>query len=282
LYGSIYNRRLPEALMEAIFSTWVQLILRWAHVVAGVIWIGLLLFLALVQVRFLHTLGAGDRGVVEILRSTLWWFRWAALWTLVTGLMLLVLIYYVSNLLAEPVSATDWVRTASALAIGVAAVGIYDLVMKLVRSDVVANALCVLLLGGVYVLFSRWAGMDGAATWIHVGSLMGLAMAVNVWVRLWPVAKKKVIPVLEDGGMPAAETLVPIRRRLTQGVYIAIPLLFLMISNHYPTLYASRLRDLYFAILVAAGFAAAAVLLRKSAGAHLAVPDKVEGRGDAA
>jgi uncharacterized membrane protein len=267
--------------MEAIFSTWVQLILRWAHVVAGVIWIGLLLFLALVQVRFLQTLGAGDRGVVEVLRSTLWWFRWAALWTLVTGLMLLVLIYYLSNLLAEPVSAMDWLRTGSALVIGVAAVGIYDLVMKLVRSDVAANALCVLLLGGIYVLFSRWAGMDGAATWIHVGSLMGLAMAVNVWVRLWPVAKRNIIPVLEQGGIPAPEILVPIRRRLTQGVYIAIPLLFLMISNHYPTLYASRLRDLYFAILVAAGFAAAAVLLRKSAGVRLVVPDKVEGRGDA-
>jgi uncharacterized membrane protein len=267
--------------MDAIVSTWLQLVLRWAHVVAGVLWIGLLLFLALVQVRFLHTLEGRGRGAAVILRSTLWWFRWSALWTLVTGLLLLVLVYYVSNLLAAPASATDWMRMASALVIGVAAVGIYDLLMKLVRSDVAANALCVLLLAGVYILFSRWAGMDGASTWIHTGSLMGLAMVINVWVRLWPLAKKKVIPVLENGGLPDAETLAPMRRRLTQGVYIAIPLLFLMISNHYPTLYASRLRDLYFAILIAAGFAAAALLLRKSAGFHLAVPDKVEGKGAA-
>lgn len=268
--------------MDAIVSTWLQLVLRWAHVVAGVLWIGLLLFLALVQVRFLHTLDGGGRGAAVILRSTLWWFRWSALWTLVTGLFLLGLLYYSPSSLPDvSISEHGWGRAALALLAGVATVGIYDLVMKLVKSDLAANALCLMILGGVYVLFAYWAGFSGRATWIHVGSLMGLAMVTNVWVRLWPVAKREVLPVMENRGVPAAGVIGAMRRRLTQGVYISIPLLFLMISNHYPTLHTSRLRDLYFAILVAAGFAAAAVLVRKSAGFHLVVPDKVEGKGAA-
>jgi uncharacterized membrane protein len=266
--------------MDAIVSTWLQLVLRWAHVVTGVLWIGLLLFLALIQVRFLHTLEGGGRGAAAILRSTLWWFRWSALWTLVTGLLLLVLVYYAPGALqGGPISEDGWGRAVLALLVGVAAVGVYDLVMKLVKSDLAANVLCLMILAGVYALFTHWAGFSGRATWIHVGSLMGLAMVINVWVRLWPVAKREVLPVMENRGVPAAAVIAAIRRRLTQGVYISIPLLFLMISNHYPTLHTARLRDLYFAILVAAGFAAASLLLRKSAGFHLAVPDKVEGEG---
>src|SRR5687767_10468512 len=89
--------------MNAEVNTWIQLLARWIHVVAGVIWIGHLYFFNWVNAHFAKVLDGPTKKIVvpELMPRALYWFRWGAVWTWVSGFVLAGLIYYMGGALFE-------------------------------------------------------------------------------------------------------------------------------------------------------------------------------------
>lgn len=253
--------------MDPIVSTWIQMVARWLHVLAGVIWIGFLFFFALVQLDALSAMGEARRSAArQLIPRALWWFRWMSALTVLTGLTLLGMIYYLEDTVYETLGEASIWTTLIAVGGSLLAIVVYDQVTARVRPAVAAHLISIVLLAVVFWLFDQLARFDGRATWIHVGSVMGLALFVNVWLRVWPAAKKRILPALQAGSDPDPVAMSLIERRARRSVYIAVPLLFLMISNHYPILYGSPRHAIYFAILVSAGWLLAAACLRRASG----------------
>lgn len=268
-------------MMDPTISTWLQLIARWTHVLAGVLWIGFLFFFALVQLQALGAMLEGRREAArQLMPRGLWWLRWMAALTALTGLILLWLVYYLGGILYDDAGEANPGSIALAGIGVIIAVIVYDWINGHIEQARIAHSLSIFLLAATYWLFDGLAGFNGRAIWIHVGSVMGLALLVNVWARVWPAAKKSVLPALESGTPPDPAAMKVIANRARRSLYVAVPLLFLMISNHYPTLYGSALHPLYFAIMMTIGFLVAAAMLRKASNLTLPIPDKVERKVD--
>ncbi len=254
--------------MNSDLNAWMQLIFRWIHVVAGVIWLGHLYFFNFVNAHVAKTYDAAAKQKVapELMPRALYWFRMGAAWTWVTGLVLAGLVYYMGGaLFAEPgqqQKSGPWLG----IFVVVLMVGfvVYNFIMKAVKNVGAASAICLLLLAATWALFDRIAGFSGRALYIHMGAILGTMMAGNVWMIIWP-AQRKILAALKEGSAPDADKVALAGLRSRQNTYMSIPLIFTMISNHYPNIYGSENSAIYFAILTAVGFIAARLLLAKSA-----------------
>src|SRR6058998_4406104 len=90
--------------MDANYREWIELILRWAHVVAGVMWIGHLYFFNFVNAQVAKTYDADSKRKVvpELMPRALYWFRWGAAWTWVSGVLLLLLVFWHGGIMFGP------------------------------------------------------------------------------------------------------------------------------------------------------------------------------------
>lgn len=248
--------------MNPTLSEWMNLGFRWMHVVAGITWIGHLYFFNFVNSQVIPALDAETKRKVvpELLPRALYWFRWAALWTWVTGLMLLGLVYAMGGALVEPDAAWS-PGSATLLAFAVLLVGfmVYDLswqtpmknlplggaVVSLIMLAVLAR-----LLGGIFT---------GRGMFIVVGALLGTCMVGNGWMRIWP-CQKRIIRAIANGEKPDPQRVFTATIRSRHNTYMSVPLVFLMVSNHYPTFYG---HDWAWAIcmgMIVVGFILARVL----------------------
>ena len=87
-------------------------------------------------------------------------------------------------------------------------------------------------------VFALVGKMDGRALFIHTGGLLGTTMMMNVWMRIWP-NQQKIITAIKTGTPPDAALVALAGGRSRQNTYMSLPLLLLMISNHYPSLYGA-------------------------------------------
>lgn len=210
------------------------LVLRWIHVVAGVLWIGLLYFLNLVNVPFQKELEAEVKPKVnpKLMPRTLYWFRHAAMVTFVSGL-----IYFIH--LASPKAALiKW-----AVVVGVAYAIIYALLQpakgalnngKLLAVIIGAVSL-VLAVAGVAWIDPRVASPN--TLFIAIGGGFGTIMFLNVWVIIWP-NQKKVLGLVQA---TAEEKPLCARRAFLASrtnAWLSLPMLFFMTANHSPTLFS--------------------------------------------
>jgi uncharacterized membrane protein len=166
------------------------------------------------------------------------------------------------------------VDTDSTLSVGVAtAIGlatvlvgflVYDLLWKspLAKNTMVANVVSIVLLA--IAACGLQQVLSGRAAYIHLGAMMGTIMAANVWMRIWP-SQRKIIAGVKSGQAadPAVVALAGLRSR--HNTFLSIPLLFLMVSNHFPTVYGSNLGWLYATVIILVGFGLASWLYKKSA-----------------
>ena len=233
-------------------EAWIEVILRWTHVFAAILWIGQTYLFNFLernleaqqdQENVAGTLwmvhGGGfyfleKQKIPEMMPQKLHWFKWEAAATWISGALLLGFLYYMGGYLVEP---TQDFTLAAVVAIGLVIVGwgVYD---GLVRSPLGKNVWAfsvvafVLLLGVHYVLSEV---LTSRAAFIHVGVLMGTVMTLNVWERILP-AQRKMIAAAKEGKRidPAVMATGPIRSK--HNSYMVIPLVFIMISNHYPTI----------------------------------------------
>jgi uncharacterized membrane protein len=257
--------------MNPMVNMWMQLVFRWVHVVAGIAWIGHLYFFNFVNAQVAKTYDADSKKKVvpELMPRALYWFRWGAAYTWITGILLLGLVYYMGGtLVPPPPEGTMSVGAATGIGLAVLVVGflIYDVLWKaMAKSEMVAVAISFVLLAGVTFGLSRI--FSGRAVFIHVGALFGTIMAGNVWMRIWP-AQRKIISGIK-GIAPAADASIVAMAglRSKHNTYMSVPLVFTMVSNHYPELYGSDIGWVYLLVLVAVGWGVTKLLYNKSANA---------------
>ncbi len=255
--------------MNAELNNWIQLALRWAHVVVGIIWIGHLYFFNWVNGPFQGKLDGPTKRIVnpELMPRALFWFRWGAAWTWFTGILLAGLIYYHGR----QVFSGDYQQTSNpwlwlAIVLILLAVGfvIYNFLMKAVKNVVAASAINLVLFAGVYFFLEFIGKFGGRSLYTHAGAIFGTMMALNVWMVIWP-SQKKIITAVKEGTAPDANLVALAGLRSRQNTYMSVPLVFTMISNHYPTVYEHAMRDLFLAIMIAAGFIAVWLIYGKAA-----------------
>ena len=247
-----------------------QLTFRWAHVVAGVLWIGVLYFFNWINGAFAATMDADTKKKVvpELMPRALFWFRWGAAWTWITGVALLFVMYYVptSPNFYGPLSenagtnpeVTTWAIPFAALFVGFI---LYDQIFKNLPHNV-----GVILWGGIALgygyLLNGVLEASGRATLIHIGGLFGTAMAANVWMRIWP-AQKRIITATKEGNAPDPADPALAGLRSKHNTYMSVPLLLFMVAVNQPSITGSDNVLLWAAVTLVVGFVATFAIYKK-------------------
>ena len=210
---------------------------RWLHILAGVIWIGMLYFFNWVNGPFVATLDAETKKKVvpELMPRALYWFRWGAAWTWATGVLLLLLVFYHGGLLFEG-GVGNWGRGGFLIALTFLAPFVYDALQKsgLGKDPKVFGTVAFVLVAAVAFAMGAWGGFSYRAVSIHIGALLGSTMAFNVWYRIWP-AQQKIITAVKGGTAPDAALVSMAGTRSRHNVYMSVPLVWGMINQHTPT-----------------------------------------------
>ena len=234
---------------------------RWLHFGAGVLWIGLLYFFNWVNSAFAPTMDAETKKKVmpELLPRTLYWFRWGAAYTWVTGVLLLLLVYYHGGIALE--AGESWgVGSFVMLLVVFLGVFLYDQLYGSVLKDPrLGFGVGVVLATAVAYLLAS-AGFSVRSYGIHLGAMFGTFMAFNVWFRIWP-AQQKIITAIKNGEAPDAALVALAGTRSKHNTYMSIPLVFLMISQH--AIWADTPLKLGLVVLV--GWSVCYLLYKKAA-----------------
>ncbi|HSB62451.1 MAG TPA: urate hydroxylase PuuD [Vicinamibacteria bacterium] len=210
---------------------------RWTHILAGIIWIGMLYFFNFVNGPFQGTLDAESKKKVnpELMGRTLWWFRWGAAWTWVTGVVLLLIVFYHGGIMFQPDK--GWNAAAGVMvAVTFLAVFLYDALHKspLGKDPKVFGTVSFVLATAAIWLMASWAGFSYRAFNIHLAALMGTAMAFNVWYRIWP-AQQKILAAVKGGTAPEGALVALAGTRSRHNTYMSAPLFWGMVNSHTTT-----------------------------------------------
>ncbi len=249
--------------MDPTVSEWLNLVFRWIHVLAGVMWIGHLWFFNFVNAQVAKTYDADSKKKVlpELMPRALYWFRWGAAYTWITGVLLLGIVYMAGNAMGGEMSS----HLSGAIGIVVAIVSffIYDVLWKQLKNEVAGAVVSLALFAVLLFIFSRFMG--GRAVFIYAGSTFGTIMMMNVWMRIWPSQRKIIASV--SGKAPAPDAAVPALAglRSKHNTYMSVPLIFFMVANHFPTVYGSDYAWIAALIFVVVGWAITKFLYNKSA-----------------
>ena len=262
-------------------SEWLNLIVRWVHVFAGIMWVGTTYYFTWLDARMteaekalantgkapqiwmVHSGGfylVEKRKTPDELSRKLHWFKWEAGTTWLSGFALLIIVYYLGGgaLVDRDVSDIS-IGAAIGVGIGTLVVGwlIYDLLMisPLGRSEKLFAVVAYLLIVGTAYGLTRV--LSGRAAYIHVGALFGTIMAANVWMRILP-AQRRMVAALKQGAEPDQNEAHRAKLRSKHNTFLAVPIVFLMLSNHYPGMY----HWLIVSALILVGWAAAYIVRR--------------------
>ena len=268
--------------MEAYIVDWLNILGRWVHFITGIAWIGSSFYFIWLDNHLEAPKEAADdekdvggelwsvhgggfyhaqkyRVAPRTLPETLHWFKWEAYTTWITGMFLLILVYwYGAEIYLVDRSVADLTATA---AVGIAAlflVGgwlVYDLLCKtpLGQNDTafsaVLFALIAVLAWGLCQLFS------GRGAYIHFGAVLGTIMVANVFFVIIP-GQRRMVDAAALGQPPNREDGIKAKQRSVHNTYFTLPVLFVMTSNHYALTYAHEYNWL---ILVAISLAGALI-----------------------
>jgi len=234
--------------MSYTVQEWLNLILRWTHVFAGIMWVGATYYFTWLDRRF-HTTDPDEVWMVHsggfyVVNKTskpspshtLHWFKWEAAMTWLSGVPLLILVYYMGGLLVDGEPGKPSFAVAATIGLGVIVAGwiIYDLLWlsPLAKNEPVAVAISFALI----VALSWWLPqvMSNRAAFLHVGAVLGTCMTANVWMRIIP-AQRKMVRAVTEGREPDQRLADRAKFRSKHNTYIVIPVVLMMISNHFPT-----------------------------------------------
>jgi uncharacterized membrane protein len=262
--------------VESVLTEWLSLIVRWLHVIAGIGWIGSSFYFihldlslkprsglpAGVQGDAWQVHGGGFYHMVKYLVAParmpdeLTWFKWEAYTTWLSGFALLVIVYYLgAELFLIDRSVLDLTAPmAAAVAFGslVLAWLIYE---ALCRSPLGRHEIALALVGYVFLVGLTYAFthvFSGRGAFTQIGALIGTIMVANVFVIVIPNQKRTVAALLA-GREPDPKWGAEAKQRSVHNNYLTLPVIFLMISNHYPLMFATRFNWLIVAIVLAIG-----------------------------
>ncbi len=248
--------------MDGIFMEWGSLLLRWLHIIAAIAWVGSSFYFMHIDAALRNTpeFPPGKGGELweihgggfyrvqkylvapERLPDELIWHKWEAYTTWISGFFLLVWIYYLSAdiYLIDPAVRVLSTPVATSIGIGSLLLGwaVYD---GLCRSRLADQPVALAVVSFVYIVgmaFSFQQIFSARGAFIHTGALMATMMAGNVLMVIIP-NQRKVIASLIAGEAPDAKYGKIGKVRSTHNNYLTLPVIFLMISGHYPLTYSS-------------------------------------------
>jgi uncharacterized membrane protein len=262
---------------------WLNLGLRWFHVFAAIMWVGQTYYFTWLDGQFTRLekkvanaesppavwmVHSGGFYTVERKKSLgvsadqVRWFRWEALMTWLAGMSLLFLVYYAGSGLVDPDVADISQKVAIAIGLGVIAAGwlIYDVA---VRSPLGQSQQAFAIFALIMTATFSWGLLhlfSGRAAYIHVGAIFGTIMTGNVWSGILP-AQRKMIASIASGKLfdPALGAQAKLRSK--HNTFMAIPVVLLMLSNHYPVAtYGNRYAWPVLVALVLLGWGAAKMI----------------------
>jgi uncharacterized membrane protein len=260
-------------LLDAYVWDWADLLLRWLHVVAAIVWIGTSFYFVALDnhLRPPRTSRDRDEGVAgdaweihgggfyrvqkyrvapETLPEPLHWFKWEAYTTWMSGFALLVVLYYADadTYLVDPSVADIDAQTAVALSIGLLAVAwfVYDgLCRVLGRHELVlAAALIAFVTASAYVVSELFSAR---ALPIQVGAMLGTMMVGNVLLVIIP-GQWEVVRAKQEGREPDPAHGIKGKQRSVHNNYLTLPVVLAMLGPHFPFAFA---RDDGWLVLVA-------------------------------
>jgi len=268
--------------VSSAIREWLNLGVRWFHVFSGILWVGQTYYFTWLDGQF----SKAERNATDGKPSTVWmvhsggfytvekhkslgvapellrWFRWEAMLTWVSGLVLLTLVYYASSGLIDPDVAqiSQPLGIVIGMAVMVGGWEIYDLAVRstLGKSEagfaVFAFLMTAAISWGLLHIFSA------RAAYVHLGALFGTIMTLNVWERILP-AQRKMIAAAAKGAAFDAKLSAQAKLRSKHNTFTAVPVVFLMISNHFPVAtYGNIYSWEILLVLVVIGWVAAKII----------------------
>ncbi|MEX2323505.1 MAG: urate hydroxylase PuuD [Acidimicrobiia bacterium] len=242
---------------------WLDLAIRWTHVIVGIAWIGTSFYFNWLN-NHIRKPESGDEGVAgelwsvhgggfyrvlkyevapESLPAKLHWFKWEAYATWLSGFALLALVYWLGPIgtSVDP-SRADLSRLAL-IGIGIGSMlvawFVYDLLCKSplgTRPGLLA-AIGVVAVGALAYGFSQI--LTGRAAYIHVGAVLGTLMTANVFADIIP-AQRRMVDAMTRGETPDPKPLKDAARRSLHNNYLTLPVVFIMVSIHFPMTFGSE------------------------------------------
>lgn len=278
-------------------AEWAALLVRFIHLVTGIMWIGSSFYFIWLDSAFVppeqprpnvdgevFMVHGGFYYQVEkkkiapgSLPKTLHWFKWEATFTWLTGFLLLVLVYYLTGgvYLIDPRVSSLTTGQASHLGMALIFGGwlAYDLLWRSplgTRVPLLASLLSIGLAGAAVWLTTHT--LSGRAAYIHIGALFGTLMVLNVWVHILP-AQRKMLAQAQAGQTPDYSLGLKGKRRSVHNTYMTFPVLFIMLSNHFPSTYNHPQNWFVLILIIVAGALSRHVMVTKVAAERfLAIP----------
>ncbi|HVF40298.1 MAG TPA: urate hydroxylase PuuD [Gemmatimonadaceae bacterium] len=263
--------------MNGLTLELLDLIARWVHVIAAIMWAGNSLLFNWLDRSLVPANKPGQTrsptGTIWLLHSggfyyvektpmageglpaPLHWFKWQAYTTWLSGVVLLIVVYYGGGraLMASPLGG---LTHTEATLVGVGAISggwlIYELMQRIVapRMPSLSTVIWVGSLTAIAILLTR--ALDGRAAFLHVGAMLGTIMAGNVAMTIVPSQRELVASVSEGRG--ADPTVSARAKRVSiHNNYFTFPVIVLMVSSHFPAIYGSRWSWALLLLLIVAG-----------------------------
>lgn len=259
-------------LMEGYVTEWLNLLVRWAHVVAGIMWIGASFYFIFLENNLNRT-----KNIREELAGDLWavhgggfyylekykvapkripvdlhWFKYEAYFTFLTGFLLLAIVYYLNaKAYLIDISVAD-ISVPTAIGISILCFVlswlVYDFLCKspiAERKNLFSAVAIILLIALAYFLTHTF---NSRAAYIHVGAIMGTIMAGNVFFNIIP-AQKAMVRSAAIGEPLDASLGKKAGLRSLHNNYFTLPVVFIMISNHFPSTFGHEYNWIVLAVI---------------------------------
>lgn len=266
--------------METYLLDWANLLIRWLHLITGVAWIGASFYFVMLDSSLRKPVKSTDseRGVSgelwavhgggvyhsqkylvgplgEPLSEHLHWSKWEAYTTWLSGMGLLAIVYWIgakTYLIDQQVMALSSYQ-AIAISVGFLAGGwlIYNTLCRVLsgKETILAAIILVLVIIASWGLFQIFSAR---AAFLHVGAVIGTIMVANVFFQIIP-GQKKMVAEIRAGIDPDPTPGIVGKQRSVHNTYFTLPVLFIMISNHYPMTYSHEHGWVVLAFIMLAG-----------------------------
>ena len=259
---------------------WLNLLVRWLHLITGIAWIGASFYFVWLDNNIrppkpgseLANKGvSGELWAVhgggfynpqkylvapKDLPEELHWFKWEAYWTWISGFSLLFIVYYFNAqamMIDKSVAdLTSWQAIGVGLGTLVLGWTFYDLLCRSPLGEREGLFGIVMFVFIVAMAFALSKLLSGRAAYIHVGAMIGTMMVGNVLMLIIP-GQRKLVEAMQQGKSPDPIHGQKAKQRSVHNNYFTLPVLFIMISNHYSMTYSHGYNWLILAGIIAAG-----------------------------